>query len=103
MSRIARAAAAAAPVLVAAAVFFARTRAVPINGDEPHYLMMADSVAFDRALELARYGGAGPVGRFGWTAAWLWSIPTIVILLLVMGTYAVGRTRTERAIASADW
>ena len=31
------------------------------------------------ALELARYGGNGPVGRFGWTAAWLWTIPIGVV------------------------
>jgi hypothetical protein len=33
------------------------------------------SLIVPNALELARYGGSGPVGRFGWTAAWLWSIP----------------------------
>ena len=32
------------------------------------------------ALELARYGVAGPVGRFGWTAAWLWAIPIGVVV-----------------------
>jgi hypothetical protein len=29
---------------------------------------------------LARYGGGGPVGRFGWTAAWLWAIPIGVVV-----------------------
>jgi len=33
------------------------------------------SLILPNALERARYGGDGPVGRFGWTAAWLWSIP----------------------------
>lgn len=27
------------------------------------------------ALELARYGGGAPAGRFGWSAAWLWIVP----------------------------
>lgn len=33
------------------------------------------------SLELARFGGGGPVGRFGWTAAWLWSIPIGIALI----------------------
>jgi len=27
------------------------------------------------SFELARYGGGGPAGRFGWGAEWLWIIP----------------------------
>jgi hypothetical protein len=44
------------------------------------------------ALELARYGGGGPVGRFGWTAAWLWSIPMGV----VVAAYDRALSRTVR-------
>jgi hypothetical protein len=43
---------AAVPVLVTLAVFFGRTRLVPVVGDEPHYLIMADSVARDLDLDL---------------------------------------------------
>jgi hypothetical protein len=39
------------------------------------------SAIVPNALELARYGGGGPVGRFGWTAAWLWSIPAGVVFV----------------------
>jgi hypothetical protein len=43
---------AAVPVLVTLAVFFGRTRLVPVLGDEPHYLIMADSVARDFDVNL---------------------------------------------------
>jgi hypothetical protein len=33
------------------------------------------SLIVPNALELARFGTAGPDGRFGWSAAWLWIIP----------------------------
>jgi hypothetical protein len=40
------------PVAIALIVFFARTHAVPLTGDEPHYLIMADSIASDHDLDL---------------------------------------------------
>jgi hypothetical protein len=46
------------------------------------------------ALELARYGGGGPVGRFGWTAAWLWSIPIGV----AVAAHGRALSRTVRAV-----
>src|SRR4029077_16835108 len=39
------------------------------------WVVVYASAIIPNSLELARYGGGGPVGRFGWTAAWLWSIP----------------------------
>lgn len=33
------------------------------------------SLVVPNALQLARYGGGGPSGRFGWSAAWLWAVP----------------------------
>jgi hypothetical protein len=51
------------------------------------------------ALELARYGGGGPVGRFGWTAAWLWSIPIGVAAAAVRG-HAVSRIVRATVILS---
>ena len=33
------------------------------------------SLIVKNSLELARWGGGGPVGRFAWSAEWLWAIP----------------------------
>jgi hypothetical protein len=33
------------------------------------------SLVVPNSLELARYGGGAPAGRFGWSAAWLWIVP----------------------------
>jgi len=43
---------ACAPVALTVIVFFASTRALPLSGDEPHYLIMADSIASDFDLDL---------------------------------------------------
>jgi hypothetical protein len=43
---------AAVPVLITLVLFFARTRLMPVLGDQPHYLIMADSVARDFDLDL---------------------------------------------------
>jgi hypothetical protein len=43
---------AAVPVLVTLVLFFARTHLMPVLGDQPHYLIMADSVAGDFDLDL---------------------------------------------------
>src|SRR5262245_965548 len=40
------------PVALTVAIFFASTRALPLSGDEPHYLIMADSIASDFDLDL---------------------------------------------------
>jgi hypothetical protein len=40
------------PIIVALAVFVGSTRALPITGDEPHYLIIADSLARDFDLDL---------------------------------------------------
>src|SRR5262245_55915694 len=39
------------------------------------WLVVYLSLLVPNALELARFGTAGPDGRFGWSAAWLWFIP----------------------------
>lgn len=33
------------------------------------------SLILPNAFQMARFGGGGPSGRFGWSAAWLWMIP----------------------------
>jgi hypothetical protein len=45
------------------------------------WMALYASAIVPNSMELARYGGGGPVGRFGWTAAWLWSIPLGVALV----------------------
>ena len=40
------------PVVLSLAIFAARTRHLPLSGDEPHYLIMADSIASDFDLDL---------------------------------------------------
>ncbi len=40
------------PVALTVIVFFVSTRALPLSGDEPHYLIMADSIASDFDLDL---------------------------------------------------
>ncbi len=39
------------------------------------WALMYLSLIVPNALELTRYGGDGPDGRFAWSAAWLWAIP----------------------------
>src|SRR5262245_56220167 len=43
---------ASVPVALALAIYFGRTRILPLSGDEPHYLIMADSIASDFDLDL---------------------------------------------------
>ena len=38
------------------------------------------SLIVPNALELTRYGGAGPDGRFAWSAEWLWAIPIGIVV-----------------------
>src|SRR5215813_6987813 len=40
------------PVALTVAIFFASTRTLPLGGDEPHYVIMADSIASDLDLDL---------------------------------------------------
>jgi len=39
------------------------------------WLGLYASLLLPNSLELARWGGGGPVGRFAWSAEWLWAIP----------------------------
>jgi hypothetical protein len=39
------------------------------------WIALYASLILPNALELARYGGGAPAGRFGWSAAWLWIVP----------------------------
>src|SRR5262245_32346161 len=50
--RIRASAVAVLPFAVTFAIYLAFTRTLPLGGDEPHYLIIADSVAFDRDLQL---------------------------------------------------
>jgi hypothetical protein len=39
------------------------------------WLLLYASLIIPNSLELARWGVGGPVGRFMWSAAWLWAVP----------------------------
>jgi hypothetical protein len=52
------------------------------------WLALYASAIVPNSMQLARYGGGGPVGRFGWTAAWLWSIPLGVAIARYRHTLA---------------
>jgi hypothetical protein len=39
------------------------------------WIALYAALILPNSFELARYGGGGPAGRFGWTAEWLWIIP----------------------------
>ena len=45
------------------------------------WLALYASAILPNSLELARYGGNGPVGRFAWTAMWLWTIPAAILVV----------------------
>ncbi len=49
------------------------------------------SLILPNAFQMARFGGGGPSGRFGWSAAWLWMIPIGLVL-------ADRRDRLERFV-----
>ena len=53
------------------------------------WLALYASLMVPNSLELARFGVGGPVGRFAWSALWLWAIP----LGFVVGAHhdALGR------------
>jgi len=73
------------------------------------WLALYASAIVPNSLELARYGGGGPVGRFGWTAAWLWSIPLGVVIVPyrhVLARYlhpAVGVSLAYQAALARRW
>lgn len=62
------------PLLLAGVAAF-----VPFAGRHPRpafvWLVVYLSLIVPNSLELARYGGGAPAGRFGWSAAWLWIVP----------------------------
>jgi hypothetical protein len=37
------------------------------------------SLVATNSLQMGRYGGDGPAGRYGWTAEWLWMIPIALV------------------------
>ena len=39
------------------------------------WLALYASLIVPNSFELARFGGGGPAGRFGWSAEWLWIVP----------------------------
>jgi hypothetical protein len=39
------------------------------------WLALYASLVVPNSLEIARFGGGGPAGRFGWSAEWLWIVP----------------------------
>jgi hypothetical protein len=39
------------------------------------WLLLYGSLILPNSMELTRYGGGGPAGRFAWSAMWLWLVP----------------------------
>lgn len=62
------------------------------------WLAVYAALVVPNALQLARYGGGGPAGRFGWSALWLWLVP----VGLVLGSHhrRLGRFVAPAVIAS---
>ena len=62
------------PLLVGGVAAF-----VPFARRHPRFALfwmaLYAALILPNSFELARYGGGGPAGRFGWTAEWLWIIP----------------------------
>ena len=56
---------------VAALVPFARLRPRAAL----FWLALYASLVAPNSFEIARFGGGGPAGRFGWSAEWLWIVP----------------------------
>ena len=56
------------------------------------------SLVVPNAMQLARYGGGGPAGRFGWSALWLWLVP-IGVAVAVHRDWA---TRMARPFAAGS-
>lgn len=44
------------------------------------WLALYAALVLPNAMQLARYGGGGPAGRFGWSAVWLWLVPLGLVL-----------------------
>ncbi|HEV3214185.1 MAG TPA: hypothetical protein VGZ27_00595 [Vicinamibacterales bacterium] len=44
------------------------------------WIALYGSLIVPNSFELARYGGGGPAGRFGWGAEWLWIIPLAFLI-----------------------
>ena len=44
------------------------------------WLFLYAALILPNAMQLARYGGGGPAGRFGWSAVWLWLVPIALVL-----------------------
>jgi hypothetical protein len=52
------------------------------------WLALYASAILPNSLELARYGGNGPVGRFAWSAMWLWTIPAAILVVDLRDRFA---------------
>ena len=42
------------------------------------WIVLYGALILPNSLQMARFGGGGPIGRFGWSAAWLWLIPLVI-------------------------
>lgn len=69
------------------------------------WTMLYLSLIASNSLQMGRYGGVGPAGRYGWTAAWLWMIP----IGLVAAEYAplmrrwAGAAIVYQAVLALRW
>ncbi len=72
------------------------------------WLGLYASLIVPNSMELARWGGGGPVGRFGWSAEWLWAIPLGFALAEFPATLrfvkpAVVASLTYQALLALRW
>jgi hypothetical protein len=59
------------------------------------------SLIVPNSMELARWGGGGPVGRFAWSAEWLWAIPLGLVVAEMPQTF--GRFVKPVVLASLSY
>jgi hypothetical protein len=59
------------------------------------WLILYAALTVPNSLQMGRYGGGGPAGRYAWTAAWLWIVP-------IGCASAVFGHRALKAIAAAS-
>src|SRR5262249_12974747 len=64
-------------------LFIARRRGLALL-----WILLYLSLILPNALELTRYGGDGPDGRFAWSAAWLWAVPIGYVVEAAHGALA---------------
>ena len=65
------------------------------------WIVLYLALTVPNSMQGGRYGGSGPAGRYGWTAAWLWLIPLAKATLpvRVLRPLAIGALVYQSALA----